>query len=612
LRSPPPLWLLGATLVLGETVCVLAGWRSIGLSALALVAPGWALAPLLPEPVRRSPLATIVAAPVLGIAVVSALLITLARVGIPLTDSSVHIALIALIALASFAWGPAGGGRVVVTRADLLEAAALLAVLVLAFVLALQVVGGTLMPGNDWAKYLLYGDQVSLRGALLIKNPYWLLGVPFRDDPGVPSLYGAVLLMSHARAGALNHGILVFAMLEIGAVFAFARAFWGRAAGVLAAALIAVVPASQDILGWEGVANLSALVLLALLMSYLAAYARGGLDAGAKVGLALTLIGLLASHRLSGLMGVAMTALVFLLCLALRRDRARTLRDGVQVALVGLIAGAGVLADIYAREKTFGGSLPYTDYLGTKINLTLAVRDLSPELTVAAILALAVIALRHRDDRALWPPLALLAISVVLAYVWLIDVPNYYSRMVFYVPLVAAPIVAAVLVRLRWPILAGAAALAVTVVVAVGAFNQAPSVRNYYSFVTPAALRGLDALTAVLRPGEPVVTDRCWSFLATWLLSTRTLAALAPEDIQPKAEYRLTLEAHDILNWNAAGRRLARRLGVRYLITDPTCPAPNGSLLGPPRQARAVFESDRLAILVLPSGSGTKARRRPS
>ena len=39
-----------------------------------------------------------------------------------------------------------------------------------------------------------------------------------------------------------------------------------------------------------------------------------------------------------------------------------------------------------------------------------------------------------------------------------------------------------------------------------------------------------DALAAVLRPREVVVTDRCWSFLATWLLHTRTLAALEPQD----------------------------------------------------------------------------------
>lgn len=588
-------------LVLGETVCVLAGARSITLSALALVAPGWALAPLLPGPVRRHALATLVAAPALGIALVSSVLITLARVGIPLNDTSVHVALIALIALATFAWPTERAPRRAIVRADVLEALGLLAVLVLGVVLALQVIGPTLLPGNDWAKYLLYGDEVARHGSLLIKNPYWLLGVPFRDDPGVPSLYGSVLLMSRAPAGALSHGILVFAVLELTCSYAFARAYWGPRAGVLCAALIAVVPASQDILGWEGVANLAALALLALLMAYLAAYATRKLDGAGKLGLALTLLGLLAAHRLSGLMGVAMTAVVVLACFA-RGERGRAVRDALQVAGLTVVLGAGVIADLYARERTFGGSLPYGYYLGTKVDLSLAIRDVSPELTVAALVALVLIALRHRDDHALWPALALLAVTVALAYVWLIDVPNYYSRMVFYLPLVAAPIVAAVIVRLPWRPLVAAACVAALAVITVGSFQQAPNVRSYYSFVTPAALKGLDALSAALRPGQVVVTDRCWSFLATWLLSSPTLAALAPQDIQPKAEYPFTIEAQDIVDGNNAGVALARKLNVRYIVTDPTCPAADGGLLPPPLiNAKPVFESSRLAILELPA-----------
>ena len=60
--------------------------------------------------------------------------------------------------------------------------------------------------------------------------------------------------------------------------------------------------------------------------------------------------------------------------------------------------------------------------------------------------------------------------------------------------------------------------------------------RDFYAFTSDASLRGLDAVGATLRPNEVVVTDRCWSFQATCLLHTRTLPALEPEDIQPKAE----------------------------------------------------------------------------
>ena len=54
-------------------------------------------------------------------------------------------------------------------------------------------IGGDPIPGNDWAKYLLYADEITAQGTLLIDNPYWMLGVPFREDPAVPALYGSFL-----------------------------------------------------------------------------------------------------------------------------------------------------------------------------------------------------------------------------------------------------------------------------------------------------------------------------------------------------------------------------------------------------------------------------------
>ena len=113
-------------------------------------------------------------------------------------------------------------------------------------------IGGEPIPGNDWAKYLLYGDEVAAHGELLITNPFWMLGVPFREDPGVPALYGSFLSLTGEPASTLAHGIWVFAIASILGVFAFARAFWGELAGVIAAGLWAVLPISHDILAWHG------------------------------------------------------------------------------------------------------------------------------------------------------------------------------------------------------------------------------------------------------------------------------------------------------------------------------------------------------------------------
>ena len=104
----------------------------------------------------------------------------------------------------------------------------------------------------------------------------------------------------------------------------------------------------------------------------------------------------------------------------------------------------------------------------------------------------------------------------------------------------------------------------------------------------------------MLRPDEVVVTDRCWSFLATWLLHTRTLAALEPQDIQPAAELPFAREAQQIIDGDAA-RALARALARRPL------PRPRPGLPGRQRRFAAaapwgtpVYESARLAILRLP------------
>ena len=77
--------------------------------------------------------------------------------------------------------------------------------------------------------------------------------------------------VAERRAGVdAHHGIWVFAIASILAIFALTRAFWGDLAGVIAAGLWAVLPISHDILAWHGAPNLAAICLLALVLAYLA------------------------------------------------------------------------------------------------------------------------------------------------------------------------------------------------------------------------------------------------------------------------------------------------------------------------------------------------------
>jgi hypothetical protein len=160
---------------------------------------------------------------------------------------------------------------------------------------------------------------------------------------------------------------------------------------------------------------------------------------------------------------------------------------------------------------------------------------------------------------------------IALAYSWLLEIPTAYFRMAYYLPLALVPLVALALVRLLTPRRAALAGGLAALAISVFAWVQGSNVRDFYAFTNDASLRGLDAVGADLRRNEVVVTDRCWSFQATWLLHTRTLPALEPEDIQPKAELRRARQARAVLDGTPEGLAVARRLGVRYLIVDPTC-----------------------------------------
>jgi hypothetical protein len=106
-------------------------------------------------------------------------------------------------------------------------------------------------------------------------------------------------------------------------------------------------------------------------------------------------------------------------------------------------------------------------------------------------------------------------------------------------------------------------------------------------------------VSASLRPDEVVVTDRCWSFQAAWLPRTRTLPALEPEDIQPKAKLRHARQARAVLDGTPEGLALARRLGVRYLLVDQTCTDTRQRPTKPPAVGTPLHVSRRLVALRL-------------
>lgn len=601
--SRRPLAAAALGLVGAEAALALAGARLPGLSALVLVAaPGLALLPLLPRRLRTTVVGALAAAPALGFAASSVALITVASLGIGLDGLSSRLAVLAVVAAGLMVAGD-GEPQLRLGPGAAAGAAGLLAAVGVGVVLQERVIGGAPVPGNDWAKYVLYADEIRRQGALLIDNPFWMLGVPFREDPGVPALYGSFLAMTGEPATVLMHGIWVFAVMGILSTYALVRAWWGEVAGVLAAGLVAVLPINLDMLGWHGLANSAALALMPLLLLALTALVSGGLDRREAAGAGLLLVALAAAHRLSFTVFIGALALALALALIRRAGRGAVLRGAGMVALAAGALGGGVAYDIVSRRRTFGGTQDHTAYLFSKVDLGLVARDLSVPFTLAALLAVGLAVRWARRERALVPLLATLAVVVALGYAWLAHLPLVYFRMAYFLPLALAPLVAIALSRLpgrRSGAVAGAGLIAV---IAVVSFGQAPNVREQYGFAGPAALRGLDAVAAASAPGEVVVTDRCWSFLATWFLHTRTLPALEPEDIQPKAELRVARQAKAVLGGTREGRSLARRLGARFAVVDPTCPDER-ERAAVPAWGDPVYVSERLVVLRLDAPPG--------
>ena len=123
--------------------------------------------------------------------------------------------------------------------------------------------------------------------------------------------------------------------------------------------------------------------------------------------------------------------------------------------------------------------------------------------------------------------------------------------------------------------------------------------RAFYGYVNGGSLAGLGYVKALAKPGDVVVTDTCWGFLATWLLREPTLAAQDASLILPKAEVAPARTARRILYGGKAGAQLAREVGARFALVDPQCTHQTGRPVAPPDIGTPIYASTRLVVLDL-------------
>ncbi len=573
---------------------------------LLLIACGLAFVPFVPTELRR-PSLVVPLVPVVAVAIASLALVSASSFAIPLTATSVRaIALCLTLASLGFSALPAfqherkrrWDGDLRIELAVLLL---LTAILVLAATLYDPVVGGTPVPGEDWGHYLLYAQQIAQEHAVRIDNPYWMGGgLAFSQDPGVPPLYGAFLLVGSQAAGVLVHGIVLFSLLGVIAVFVFAAGLWGSKAGLVAAGLWAVLPAGLDLLSWHGLASVYALALYPLVALCVGSALRGRLNWRWALLLALASAALLGAHRMTAL--VAGVAFAPVLVIAIVRRPKLGARFLATVSLFGLVLGGGLVLHLTRLLEKTGQVSDYRLFLVRKVQWSYSVRDLTWTVVALGVVGLATLIAhpRMRRDPALIALVGMIAGPVALGYAWLVHIPLDYVRMGTYL---ALPLVAAS--GAAWGRLLPRRALPLAIVpillVAGRAHDLGPQFRSFYQLADRVTLRGLATLDERTRTSTaPIVTDQCWAFLVPWLLQHRSLAGLEDWTIPFRQDLAPARQARQILYGGASGRTLARHLGIRYVVLDPKCSSWSTQHLPVTIHGTPLYASTRLLILQLP------------
>ncbi len=173
--------------------------------------------------------------------------------------------------------------------------------------------------------------------------------------------------------------------------------------------------------------------------------------------------------------------------------------------------------------------------------------------------------------------IALATACVILAELWRLDVSFEYRRSLLYAGLAMTLVIGAASSRAR----RGPAWALGAVVVLVYLSHVTVGLRLPQRLLSDSEPKGAAAQTIgrfreQLDRGEvedtsSVVTDSCLTFIVPYLLRRATIVAFAPWQVGFTSRVPLSTRAAAILNGGPDGRRLARALGVRYAVVNPSC-----------------------------------------
>jgi hypothetical protein len=595
-----------------------------GATALLLAACATTLLPFVPRQLARPALGLAVF-PALGVGAFTILLTSLSTLGIPLTEVSIRVAVVLLIAAGFAVRAVTIDGeqapRVALGR-ELAAAAIVLAVALFSFASSWDIVGPYPPRGTDWGHYFLYADEVDRQGGLLIDDPYaGRDGELFADPVMVGALYGGTRILDGVSSRTLGVGVPLASAASTMSVVTAAGGLWGIGGGLAAGALYAVAPIRIDPMYWHGLGTTLALLFLPLLVLALGLMFRGARDARTVGLLAFALVSIGAAHTTTAVVGALAVAAAVVLD-ALRagltgRGEARFLtrwwrRGAIAPLLAGVAAaavvGAGVGIHVLRQAAELGDPVDYRFFDPDWLSLNSLDEYLSAEFLLVAGVSLLVLLLLpwHRSarsrDGALLAVGAVLLGSIAASQLWRLEIPYEYRRAVYPFGLALALLFGAAAARIARRTIVVPVCLVLCAYFAHTSVGLRLPQRLLAEHVPASSAPGvLASVRERIDRGELpdtrlVVTDQCLHFLVPYLFERPTIAAF--EEWQVALENRLPAarRAAAILDGGPRGRRLATELNAGYVVVDPRCRPDAARGLG----GTVVVRDDDVLVMRLP------------
>ena len=620
IRLPRASVAAAALLALDVVVRVLAAGPYPGATFLLLAACAVSLLPFLPSELGTVSLRLAVL-PALGLGSFAILLTTVSIVGIPLTELSIRLAVLALVvtlAAAAVAFrqrthpDPSVGWT---HRREAVAISLLLGIFALSFAAAWDVLEPLPPPGSDWGYYLLHADEVEAQERLAAENPYGVGEVrTLGSYPGVGVVYGSLRILDGVSSESLTRGLAVAVALTPLALYAVVGALWGVAAGLLAAAAYAVAPIHLEPLYWHGLSTTLGLLFLLLAVLALALMYRRRRDWHVIGLLGFSLAGVAVFHSVSAglaavLLGVVLLA-DLLRGLIARRGAGAWWREGMARpvlagGIVVCLLGAGVVAHLRQQAAELGSPVSYRFYDSDWLDASTIEYYFSWAFVGLAAAGLALVVWNRglRRDPALAAVAALVLAAVLVSQLWRVEIAFEYRRVVYYVaPTLAILIgIGVARARPRWLWTAGYA-VAVVYIAHISIGFRLPERlledREQRS-ETVDTLRELGVTLDEDGDRSLVVADGCLGVRVPYLVKSPTTIAFEDWQVGFTKLVPEARTARAVLRGGPEGRGIARELGVRYAVVDPRCTPNVEADLG----GTTVFRGDELVIVELRDAS---------